>query len=114
MYIYDYKGNRTEVPFELEDENIKHVELLVLSGDEFLRVTYYDPAYEGGPNELLYAEYDSSTTRQRSIYEAMVVLKTWNHEGGLVQSESFYKGFKNRNRAFLYNYEGWERGEEEQ
>ena len=47
MKLLDFKDNAIEVPVNLDDPNIEHAYMFVLSGDEILTVEYKDGGIEG-------------------------------------------------------------------
>lgn len=91
-YILDYKGNKTFLPFNLEDDKVIEAFLDVVTGDEIL--TAIVELEDGSRAEQV---FDSSDCRLRDYPDAGCFLKV---DGKL--TEEFNDSFINRVRSYGY------------
>lgn len=90
-YILDYKGNKTTLPFNIEDDKVKEAYIDVISGDEVLHATV-----EQEDGSLSEEVYDSSNNRIMDFQDTSCDLK--------VNGELCYPDdeFENRTRSYGY------------
>lgn len=89
-YILDYKGQKTILPFNVEDDCIKEAYIDVVTGDEILHVII--ELEDGSITEQI---HDSSDDRIRDYFDCGCQIKI---DGNICYPD----GFENRKRAYGY------------
>lgn len=90
-YILDYMGNKTTLPFNIEDDKVKEAHIDVISGDEVLHATVEQE--DGSLSEEI---YDSSKDRHMDFYDTSCQIK---FDGEVCYPDD---EFETRERAYGY------------